>query len=125
MLNTAEVIAFVATTNPERARRFYETVLGLALVADEPFALVFDANGVVLRVAKVPKLAPAEHTILGWNVADLRATVRALTDRGVVFERYDGLAQDETGVWRSPGGAEVAWFKDPDGNVLSLTQRAG
>ena len=89
MLSTSDIIAFVATANPERARTFY---------------------------------VPAQHTVLGWRVPDIRATVEALTNEGVVFERYAGLPQDETGVWRSPSGARVAWFKDPDGNVLSLTQ---
>ena len=118
MLNTSDVIAFVATTNPERARAFYEGVLGLSLLADEPFALVFDANGVMLRVAKVQALDPARHTVLGWRVSDIRATVEMLTNQGVVFERYDGLPQDPTGIWTSPSGAQVAWFEDPDGNVL-------
>ena len=122
MLGRCDVIAFVATTSPGRARAFYAGTLGLAVIADEPFALVLDANGVTLRVAKVPALAPAPHTVLGWRVSDIHTTVELLRDEGVVFERYDGLAQDETGVWTSPGGARVAWFKDPDGNVLSLTQ---
>lgn len=112
----------MATTKPERARAFYEGVLGLSLLADEPFALVFDANGVVLRVAKVQALDPAPHTVLGWKVADIRATIEGLTNKGVVFERCDGLPQDQMGVWTSASGACVAWFKDPDGNVLSLTQ---
>ena len=124
MLTHAAVVAFVATTHAERARAFYEGVLGLALVADDPSALVFDANGVTLRVAKVPALTPAPHTVLGWSVADIAGTVAALRARGVAVERYPGLEQDDAGVWTSPGGARVAWFKDPDGNVLSLTARA-
>lgn len=122
MLETATIVPFVATTKAEEARAFYERTLGLRLVADEPFALVFDANGVTLRVAKVQSLAPAAHTVLGWRVDDLAAAVAALAGRGVVFERYPGLPQDASGVWTSPGGARIAWFKDPDGNVLSLTQ---
>jgi hypothetical protein len=94
----------------------------LSLLADEPFALVFDANGVMLRVAKVQALDPARHTVLGWRVSDIRATVEVLTNKGVLFERYTRLAQDETGIWTSPSGARVTWFKDADGNVLSLTQ---
>ena len=122
MLSTARIVAFVATALPDRARHFYVETLGLPLLADEPFALVFDANGVMLRVQKVAALAPAPHTVLGWNVPDVRAAVEVLAAKGVVFERFDGMPQDAFGIWTSPGGASVAWFKDPDGNLLSLTQ---
>jgi catechol 2,3-dioxygenase-like lactoylglutathione lyase family enzyme len=91
-------------------------------VADEPFALVFDANGVMLRVQKVAALAPASHTVLGWNVPDVRAAVEALAAKGVVFERFDGMPQDAFAIWTSAGGSSIVWFKDPDGNLLSLTQ---
>lgn len=122
MLNASSVIAFVATTDSERARAFYEETLGLTLTEDNPSALVFDANGIMLRIQKVPSLTPASHTILGWKVSDVRRAIVDLVAKGVVFERYAGLAQDKMGIWSSPGGAQVAWFKDPDGNVLSLTQ---
>lgn len=122
MLSTSDIIAFVATTDSERARAFYEGVLGLSLLADEPSALVFDAKGVSLRIAKVRALDAAPHTVLGWRVVDISGTIEALTKKGVVLERYDGLGQDRLGIWTSPNGARVAWFKDPDGNVLSLTQ---
>ena len=122
MLSSSEVIAFVATTNAEKARAFYEGRLGLTLVEDNPFALVFDAHGVMLRIQKVQSLNPAAHTTLGWNVSDIRKTIAALVQNGVIFERYDRLSQDPAGIWVSPSGAHVAWFKDPDGNVLSLTQ---
>jgi catechol 2,3-dioxygenase-like lactoylglutathione lyase family enzyme len=122
VLHSSDVMAFVATTDPERARGFYEAVLGLTLLHDEPFALAFAANGTTLRVQKVPALDPALHTVLGWKVADAGAAVSSLAARGVRFERYPGLTQDELGVWTTPSGARVAWFKDPDGNVLSLTQ---
>ncbi len=122
MLGTARIVPFVATTKADQARAFYERTLGLRLLADDSFALVFDANGVTLRVAKVQSLEPAAHTVLGWQVDDVAATVAALSAKGIVFERYPGLPQDDTGVWTSPGGARIAWFKDPDGNVLSLTQ---
>jgi catechol 2,3-dioxygenase-like lactoylglutathione lyase family enzyme len=122
MLNASNVIAFVATVNSERARAFYEVKLGLTLVEDNPFALVFDANGVMLRVQKVQSLDPASHTTLGWKVSDLRRTIAGLERKGIVFERYAWLSQDEMGIWSSPSGAQIAWFKDPDGNVLSLTQ---
>lgn len=122
MLGLASLVAFVATADADRARGFYEGVLGLTLREDSPFALVFDANGLVLRIQKVPSVAAAPYTALGWNVTDVRETVAGLMRRGVVFERYPGLAQDDLGIWRSPGGAQVAWFRDPDGNILSLTQ---
>jgi catechol 2,3-dioxygenase-like lactoylglutathione lyase family enzyme len=118
----SKVIGFVATQHTAKARRFYEKTLGLALIGDDPFAVVFDANGTMLRVQKVRELVPAQHTVLGWEVRDIRAEIEVLTKRGVRFERFDGLSQDEQGVWTSPSGAKVAWFKDPDGNTLSLTQ---
>jgi catechol 2,3-dioxygenase-like lactoylglutathione lyase family enzyme len=121
MLNS-KIISFVATRNPASAVKFYAETLGLRLVSDDPFAIVFDANGTMLRVQKVHELVPARHTVLGWEVADIRAKTRELMKRGVRFERYEGLAQDEAGVWTAPSGAKVAWFKDPDGNTLSLTQ---
>jgi catechol 2,3-dioxygenase-like lactoylglutathione lyase family enzyme len=122
MLNTAKIISFVATKNPAVAREFYEKTLGLSLVSDDLFALVFNVNGTMLRVAKVQELAPAKHAVLGWDVQDIQATIKELTKRGVHFERYAGLPQDEQGIWKSPAGAKIAWFKDADGNTLSLTQ---
>jgi catechol 2,3-dioxygenase-like lactoylglutathione lyase family enzyme len=122
MLGSSEVIAFVATTNADLSRSFYESVLGLRLVADEPWAIVFDAGGTMLRVQKVRELAPAAHTTLGFKVSDIRAEMAELRERGVEFERYEGLTQDAHGVWTAPGGAMIAWFKDPDGNTLSLTE---
>jgi len=122
MLSSCEVISFVATAKPTEARRFYQEILGLRLVADEPFALVFDAHGVMLRVSRVHELIPAPYTVLGWKVADISAAVKELEARGVAFERYEGFDQDDLGIWASPSGAKVAWFKDPDGNTLSLTQ---
>jgi catechol 2,3-dioxygenase-like lactoylglutathione lyase family enzyme len=91
-------------------------------VADEGFALVFDLAGVMLRVTRVDQLQPQPSTVLGWRVDDPEATVRELTGRGVVFERFPGMEQDALGIWRSPSGAAIAWFRDPDGNVLSITR---
>jgi len=125
VLGSAPVIAFVATVDAERARAFYEGVLGLRLTADEPYALVFDCAGTALRIAKVRELAPAQHTVLGWRVDDIAATAGAMVARGVTFERYPGMEQDDRGVWASPGGARIAWFRDPDGNLLSITGSAG
>jgi len=123
MLSTREVMTFVATKDPARARQFYEGTLGLHFVADEQYTLVFDLNGVMLRVQKVADLSPAPYTSLGWKVEDIAGAVTELGRRSVVFERYEGMPQDELGVWTAPGdGARVAWFKDPDGNLLSLTE---
>ena len=122
MLNTSKIISFVATKNPALAREFYERTLGLSLVSDDPFALVFNVNGTMLRVAKVQELTPAKHAVLGWDVRNIRAEIKQLTERGVRFERYAGLSQDEQGIWTSPAGGKIAWFKDGDGNTLSLTQ---
>lgn len=122
LLASAKITAFVATANAARAKIFYRDTLGLRFVSEDGFALVFDANGVMLRVAIVPALAPAQYTVLGWEVSDISAKVNELKDRGVEFERYSFPGQDEAGIWTSPTGARVAWFKDPDGNILSLTQ---
>jgi catechol 2,3-dioxygenase-like lactoylglutathione lyase family enzyme len=122
MLTNTALIAFLATTDSARSRAFYETVLGLTFVADEPFALIFDCHGTMLRIQKVAALTPAPFTALGWHVDDMAATVSGLVAQGVVFEKFPGMPQDERGVMAFPGGAQVAWFKDPDGNLLSLTQ---
>jgi len=114
--------AFLATINAEQSRDFYVDRLGLSLVGDEPFALVFDAGGTMLRIQKVEELTPARHTVLGWAVDDIEVSINELTAKGIAFARYDHIGQDELGVWNSPSGARIAWFKDPDGNVLSLTQ---
>jgi catechol 2,3-dioxygenase-like lactoylglutathione lyase family enzyme len=121
-LPTSDLIAFIATTDLVRARVFYEKGLGLPIAGESPIACTFNANGTTLRVIAVEAITAAPYTILGWNVADIEASIRELTSRGVVFEDFEGVEQDELGVWRSPGGARVAWFKDPDGNTLSLTQ---
>ena len=122
MLSSCDIIAFVATTDPERAREFYAGVLGLRLVDDQPAALVFDAHGTMLRIAKVQTFTPARHTVLGWVVANVAGVIDGLAGAGVTFERFAGLQQDERGIWTSPDGAKIAWFKDPNGNILSLTE---
>lgn len=122
MLGTSKIICFAATKNPEKAKHFYESSLGLLLVNDGPIALVFDANGTMLRIQTMHEFTPAAYTVLGWEVADLRATIKQMAAVGVRFERFGSLSQDELGIWTSPDGAAVAWFKDPDGNTLSLTQ---
>jgi catechol 2,3-dioxygenase-like lactoylglutathione lyase family enzyme len=122
MLKSQPIIAFVATTNPARAKKFYAKTLGLRLVSEDPFALVFDAGGTMLRVATVPKLQPAGYTVLGWIVPDIDAAIAKLRKGGVRMKRYKGMKQDKLGVWTSPSRARIAWFNDPDGNTLSLTQ---
>ena len=122
MLSSASIMAFVATMNPDKAKAFYQDVLKLKLTADEPFALVFDASGTMLRVSKVQELTPAPFTVLGWKVHDIASEISELRDRGVTFELFKGFQQDDLAVWTSPSGAKVAWFKDPDGNLLSLTE---
>jgi len=117
------IMVFVPTRDPDRARKFYRDTLGLPLVSEElPFALVFDVNGTMLRVTVVEKLNPPPFTVLGWQVPDITIAAKTLQNAGVTFERYPGMPQDELGIWTSPSGAKVAWFKDPDGNTLSLSQ---
>src|SRR4051794_31751380 len=111
MLGAFKPVCFVATANPAAAKKFYQNTLGLTLVEDSPFAIVFGANGTTLRVQKVQSVSPAGYTALGWEVDDIRPVVQRLTKKGVRFERYDGLPQDEFGVWTAPSGARVAWFK--------------
>ena len=122
MLGSCDVIAFVPTVKPERARVFYETVLGLRFVSGDEYAMMFDAHGVRLRIARVGKFTPDPFTILGWLVPDIAAAIRDLVSKGVGFEPYESLNQDELGICTFPSGGKVAWFKDPDGNTLSLTQ---
>ena len=107
----------------ERAKAFYRDILGLRLLSEEPpFALVFDANGIMLRLGMGKERAPVQGTVLGWQVPDIITAVRDLAQAGVQFERYGFMKQDELGVWTAPTGAKVAWFKDPDGNILSLSE---
>ena len=124
ILSDSKIIAFAPVTDYGIARRFYEEVLGLRLLEDEqPFALVFDAAGTMLRVTKVESHTPAPFTVLGWHVEDIEAVVTKLTANGVTFLRFPGLNdKEELAIWTAPGGARIAWFHDPDKNVLSLTE---
>lgn len=122
MLSSAKIIAFVATTDFDRARSFYEEVLGLKFVKNDGFALVMEANGVPIRIAKVGKFTPAPFTVLGWQVEEIQKTASLMKKNGVKFERFPGLEQDALGIWSAPGGARVAWFKDLDGNILSVSE---
>lgn len=121
-IDGAKPIGFIPVTDRERSRLFYQGTLGLELVADEPFALVFTQGGHELRLTIVESLTPQPVTVFGWQVDDIERSVRRLVASGVSFERYAPLDQDAAGTWRSPSGARIAWFKDPDGNLLSLTQ---
>jgi catechol 2,3-dioxygenase-like lactoylglutathione lyase family enzyme len=118
------VVTFLLATNPEAALAFYRDKLGCRYLRDDGFALVFDLNGVMLRIGKVKEFTPAPNTVLGWECRDIVESLDALAAKGVVFERYPGMGQDERGIATFPTGDKVAWFKDPDGNVLSLSQHA-
>ncbi len=122
MLHDSPVIGFIPTEQPERAKAFYRDTLGLRLIEDTPFALVFNANGVMLRVTRVQEVVAAPYTVFGWKVNDIVTKTGQPAAHGVVFERYPGIEQDARGVWASPDGAHIAWFKDPDGNTISLVQ---
>jgi len=121
-MGSAKIMGFVPTRDMKRAKTFYGDVLGLRCVSEDGFALTVDANGIQVRVTKVDDLRPQPFTILGWEVRDVRATVKELAAKGVSFERYGMPGQDEDGTWASPSGARIAWFKDPDGNVLSVAE---
>jgi catechol 2,3-dioxygenase-like lactoylglutathione lyase family enzyme len=118
-----DIVAFVTIVDVERAKSFYRDTLGLTLLSEEPpFALAFDANGIMIRLGMGKELPKVPGTVLGWQVPDIASAIQELVDRGVAFERFPGMKQDELGVWTAPGGARVAWFRDPDGNILSLSQ---
>jgi catechol 2,3-dioxygenase-like lactoylglutathione lyase family enzyme len=122
-LGKYNIIGFVSIVDVPRAREFYRDTLGLRLLMEEPpFALVFEANGIMLRLGMAKELPPAHGTVLGWQVPEIAATVKDLEQAGVHFERFPGMNQDALGVWTAPTGAKVAWFKDPDGNILSVTE---
>ena len=123
-LGKFDLIAFVTIVDVERAKAFYRDTLGLRLVSEEPpFAIVFEANGIMIRLVMAKENALVQGTVLGWQVPEIRAAVQDLMAAGVVFERYGFMQQDELGIWTTPTGAKVAWFKDPDGNVLSLSEQ--
>ena len=122
MLSKSKLCGFVATRDQARAKVFYRDVLGLRLISEDQFATVFDANGIMVRVTPVRERIPAPYTVLGWEVVDIDATVDGLIKAGVIFEKYGFPTQDSRGIWSAPGGAKVAWFKDPDDNILSVAQ---
>ncbi|MFE7798193.1 VOC family protein [Nocardia sp. NPDC057440] len=124
-LADAEVVAFVPSSDLTRSGKFFAEVLGLTIVEATLYAVVARGAGTTVRITLVNELAPQPFTVLGWVVPDIGRAVAELTEHGVVFLRYEGMPQDAAGVWASPGGDKVAWFADPDGNVLSLTEFAG
>jgi catechol 2,3-dioxygenase-like lactoylglutathione lyase family enzyme len=124
MLGSAHVNVLIGTTRPDASKAFYKDTLGLKFIVDDTFALVFDANGTPLRVSRVPLVVPSTYAVLGFRVPDIASAVDGLSAKGVKFERFGFLQQDTRGVWAAPDGAQVAWFRDPDMNMLSLVQHA-
>ncbi len=122
MLGTTDIVAFVPITDSEKARAFYEGVLGLRFIKDDGFALVLEANGIMIRAAKMKEVTPAQFTILGWQVTNIEDVVRALQQKAVHVEIFGFFKQDDLGIWTAPTGDKVAWFKDPDGNILSVSE---
>ncbi|MGH2907397.1 MAG: VOC family protein [Solirubrobacterales bacterium] len=125
MLGGSDLAPFLATTDLDRAREFFGDTLGMEVVSQNPSVCVFAAPNGSLRVTRVESVDPQHYTVLGWWVDDIATTIDGLTERGIAFERYAGFEQDERGVWQAPSGALIAWFKDPDGNMLSLGQDSG
>jgi|ERR671922_989918 catechol 2,3-dioxygenase-like lactoylglutathione lyase family enzyme len=122
MLASAKMVGFVPTKDSRQARAFYEGKLGFQFVSDDQFALVMKAGQNSIRIAKGTNFVPAQYTVLGWEVDDIEAMVKWLSGRGVVFEKYPFIQDKEFGIWTAPGGDKIAWFKDPDGNVLSVAE---
>ena len=122
MLTNNIIKAFVSTTEPLKARQFYENKLGLKLLSEDKYGIEFEANGAHLRISIVEKLVPQPFTVLGWDTNDIVSTVKLMNKKGILFERYHFIDQDESGIWTAPGGTRVAWFKDPDGNLLSVSE---
>ncbi|MGN6196372.1 MAG: VOC family protein [Ginsengibacter sp.] len=123
MLGNEKLKAFVSTTNADKAKSFYQDCLGLKLLSADFYALEFEVNGNLLRVSIVKELKPQPFTVLGWNVDDIVSIIKSLNNKNIFCEKYEFLEQNDLGIWTSPNGSKVAWFKDSDGNVLSLTEQ--
>jgi catechol 2,3-dioxygenase-like lactoylglutathione lyase family enzyme len=121
LLTSFPINGFVRITDPVRSRRFYEQTLGLAFDYENPYVMVFRSGNIQIIAQKVKEFAPVAATVLGWEVKDIEKVVSALSKAGVIFEKYEGMDQDDLGIWKSPDG-KVAWFKDPDGNLLSVSE---
>ena len=124
VLGSQKLTAFVSTHDPARAKLFYADTLGLHLLSEDSLALVFDANGTKLRVSTVAEVVVAKYTVLGWDVPDIVRTAKSLRKAGVKLEIFGGFPQDELGIWTAPDGTKVAWFKDPDGNILTALKKS-
>jgi catechol 2,3-dioxygenase-like lactoylglutathione lyase family enzyme len=122
MLRNQTLVAFMATSKPDAARALFEGVRGLTFVGEHEHLVMFQSGATQLMLQKTTAVTPPHGAALGWSVGDLRGTMKALVDRGVTFERFEGMDQDASGVWSPASGTGVAWFKDPDGNLLSLSQ---
>ena len=122
MLGSTNIVAFVPITDGIKAREFYEGRLGLRFMKEDGFAVVFESNGTRVRAVKMEEVKPSHFTILGWEVKPIEQAVISLRDRGVHFETFGFFKQDELGIWTAPSGDKVAWFKDPDGNTLSISE---
>ena len=122
MLGSNNIIAFVPISDGAKAREFYEGKLGLRFVNEDGFAVVFESNGIRLRAVKMKEVKPPHFTVLGWEVKPIEQAVTSLRERGVHFETFGFFKQDALGVWTAPSGDKVAWFKDPDGNILSVSE---
>ena len=122
MLDLGKLVAFLVTTDYDKARAFYEKKLGFQFVSQDQFALAVRVGGYNIRITKAKNFTPLQSTVLGWEVDDITAAVKWLADRGIETEKYPFVADKKWGIWDAPGGAKVAWFKDPDGNVLSVSQ---
>jgi len=122
MLGKTDIVAMIPTTDTAKARSFFEGVLGLSFVREDGFALVFSANGIMIRVVRLEKFTPVQYTILGWQVKEIEKVVVRLQEQGVHFERFGFFKQDDLEIWTAPNGDKVAWFKDPDGNTLSVSE---
>ena len=122
MITHNKLKAFIPTLKPEKAKAFYKGLLGLKLISEDKYGLEFDSNGTRLRINIVPEFKPHSFTVLGWDVDSIKSTIQSLNKKGIIFEKYDFIEQDELGIWTAPGGTKVAWFKDPDENILSLSE---
>jgi catechol 2,3-dioxygenase-like lactoylglutathione lyase family enzyme len=123
MLNSSKIVAFLLTTDYARARSFYVDTLGLEFVSQDQFALALRANGNMIRVVRSEKLSPAQYTVLGWEVSNIESAARDLINKGISLEKFPWVKDERgLGIWTAPNGDQVAWFKDPDGNILSLSQ---
>lgn len=122
MLEHPKITAFIPTTKPGQSKQFYQDSLGLKLVSEDEYALEFHGNGTILRITTVPTFEPYPFTVLGFKIENIESQVESLVSKGIKFERFEFMNQDAHGIWTSPSKAKVAWFKDPDGNLVSLTE---